>query len=123
MVRERSRCIRCRGGFILDGFPRSLSPALALRELMVAEKLPLSAVVNYELPIAEIVERLSGRRTCEQCKAIYHVAPATAPVGGCVRPLWWTSLSVRRRSAGLGHSSHGSLRTQYRSADRLLSGS
>jgi adenylate kinase len=29
--------------------------------------------VNYELPLAEIVERLSGRRTCEQCKAVYHV--------------------------------------------------
>ena len=41
---------------------------------MENEKLSLSAVVSYELPLAEIVERLSGRRTCEKCKAIYHVA-------------------------------------------------
>lgn len=74
MVRERSRCICCRGGFILDGFPRTLSQASALRGLMDKEKLSLSAVVNYELPITDIVKRLSGRRTCEQCKAIYHVA-------------------------------------------------
>jgi adenylate kinase len=74
MIRERSRCIRCRGGFILDGFPRTLSQASALRGLMEAEKLSLSAVVNYELPIVEVVERLSGRRTCEQCRAIYHVS-------------------------------------------------
>lgn len=73
MVRERSHCIRCRGGFLLDGFPRTLSQASALRGLMDKEKLSLSAVVNYELPIAEIVDRLSGRRTCEQCKAIYHL--------------------------------------------------
>jgi adenylate kinase len=40
---------------------------------MEQENLPLSAVVNYELPLPEIVERLSGRRTCENCKAVYHV--------------------------------------------------
>ncbi len=40
---------------------------------METEKLSLSAVVSYELPLAEIVERLCGRRTCEKCKAIYHV--------------------------------------------------
>jgi adenylate kinase len=72
MVRERSACIRCRGGFLLDGFPRTLSQAAALRWLMEKEQLSLSAVVSYELPLQEIVARLSGRRTCAQCKAIYH---------------------------------------------------
>jgi len=73
MVRERSACIRCAGGFVLDGFPRTLGQAEALRQLMKNEKIPLSAVVNYELPLAEIVARLSGRRTCEKCKAVYHI--------------------------------------------------
>lgn len=73
MVRERSQCIRCRGGFILDGFPRTSMQAESLKKLMENEGITLDAVVNYELPLAEIVERLSGRRTCEECKAVYHV--------------------------------------------------
>jgi adenylate kinase len=74
MVRERSACIRCRSGFILDGFPRTLSQAQSLKNLLQEERLELDAVVNYELPLDEIVERLSGRRTCEGCKAVYHVS-------------------------------------------------
>ena len=73
MVRERANCIRCSAGFVLDGFPRTLGQAESLRQLMESEKIPLNAVVNYELPLAEIVTRLSGRRTCEKCKAVYHV--------------------------------------------------
>jgi adenylate kinase len=73
MVRERSACLRCAGGFVLDGFPRTLGQAELLRQLMKDDKIPLSAVVNYELPLAEIVARLSGRRTCEKCKAVYHI--------------------------------------------------
>ncbi len=74
MVRERGRCLHCRGGFVLDGFPRTLAQADALQRLMQEQGIALNAVVSYELPLPEIVARLSGRRTCEQCKAIYHVA-------------------------------------------------
>lgn len=73
MVRERLACFHCGGGFILDGFPRTLGQAESLKDLMEAESIKLSAVVNYELPIAEIVARLSGRRTCSKCKAVYHL--------------------------------------------------
>src|SRR5579883_2055284 len=74
MVRERSGCLHCQGGFILDGFPRTLPQAESLKQFMDSERLALDAVLNYELPIAEVVERLTGRRTCENCKAVYHVS-------------------------------------------------
>jgi len=74
MVRERSQCLRCRGGFILDGFPRTLVQADALKRHMENERLALNAVVNYELHLDEIVARLSGRRTCRHCKAVFHVS-------------------------------------------------
>ena len=73
MVRERRHCILNCGGFILDGFPRTLGQAESLKELMEKENLSLSAVLNYELPVDEIVQRLSGRRTCETCKSVFHV--------------------------------------------------
>jgi adenylate kinase len=73
MVRERAGCLRCGGGFLLDGFPRTLSQAQSLNDFLHQERLVLNAVINYELPIPEIVARLSGRRTCSKCKAVFHV--------------------------------------------------
>ena len=74
MVRERSGCLVCGGGFILDGFPRTVGQAESLRQHMETAKQSLSAVVNYELPVDEIVRRLCGRRTCEKCRAVFHLA-------------------------------------------------
>jgi len=82
MVRERSRCLHCSGGFILDGFPRTLGQAKSLKELMDQQRLKLTAVVNYTLPFSEIVARLGGRRTCENCKAVYHVLERPPKVDG-----------------------------------------
>jgi adenylate kinase len=73
MVRERSHCILSCHGFILDGFPRTLGQAVSLKDMMEKEKITLSGVVNYELPVDEIVQRLSGRRTCEKCKSVFHI--------------------------------------------------
>jgi adenylate kinase len=73
MVRERSHCLLHCGGFILDGFPRTITQAQSLQELLETESLSLTAVVDYELPTVEIVQRLSGRSTCEGCKAVFHV--------------------------------------------------
>ncbi len=73
MVLERSGCLRCGGGFLLDGFPRTLAQAESLKQLMENQRLFVTAVVNYRLPLNEIVARLSGRRTCQGCKAVYHV--------------------------------------------------
>jgi adenylate kinase len=82
MVRERSGCLLHCGGFILDGFPRTLAQAESLKALMENDRLALSAVVNYELPVDEIVRRLSGRRTCEQCKSVFHLSERPPKVNG-----------------------------------------
>jgi adenylate kinase len=74
LVRERAGCLCCQGGFVLDGFPRTLAQAESLEHLLEAKQLPLHAVLNYELPVAEIVSRLSGRRTCAKCKSIFNVS-------------------------------------------------
>jgi adenylate kinase len=82
IVRERAQCLRCRGGFLLDGFPRTVAQAEALSKLLQEEGVELDAVLSYELPIDQIVSRLGGRRTCEQCKAVFHVESIPPRVEG-----------------------------------------
>ena len=74
MVRERAGCLRCHGGFLLDGIPRTLNQAQILESILSELGVDLDAVLSYELPLEEIVDRIGGRRTCSECKAVYHVA-------------------------------------------------
>jgi adenylate kinase len=72
LVAERVGCLRCDEGFLLDGFPRTVAQAEALEKLLAGEKVRLDAVLSYELPLEQVVSRLSGRRTCAGCKAVFH---------------------------------------------------
>jgi adenylate kinase len=71
LLAERAGCLRCGGGFLLDGFPRTVAQAEALENFLAS--VPLDAVLSYEMPLEKIVARLSGRRTCTKCKAVFHV--------------------------------------------------
>jgi len=82
LVAERVGCLRCEGGFLLDGFPRTVAQAEALEKLLAGEKLKLDAVLSYELPLEEVVSRLSGRRTCPGCKAVFHIEARPPKVAG-----------------------------------------
>ncbi len=82
IVSERADCLKCAGGFILDGFPRTLAQAVSLQTLMKDQELALHAVINYTLPAETIVARLGGRRTCENCKAVYHLTNCPPKVEG-----------------------------------------
>jgi adenylate kinase len=89
VVCERLDCLRCPGGFLLDGFPRTVAQAEALEELLTVEKLPLTAVIEYDLPMDQIVDRLAGRRVCVHCHFISNVTgplPETCPQ--CGGPLY-----------------------------------
>lgn len=59
--------------YILDGFPRNLEQAKTLDHILREMNLPLDAVMNIDVPLEKLVERLSGRLTCPKCNAIYHV--------------------------------------------------
>jgi len=82
VVKERSQCLCCCGGFLLDGFPRTVAQAQALEELLAAEEVALDAVLSYELPIERIVARLSGRLTCSRCKSVFHAEARPPRAGG-----------------------------------------
>jgi adenylate kinase len=72
-----------RKGFILDGFPRNVMQAEALAAGLERAGVKLDKVVAVIVPDEEIVKRISGRRTCRSCDAMYHVAfepPAKAGV-------------------------------------------
>jgi len=82
LIRERHQCLHCSGGFMLDGFPRTLAQAQALDRVLSAESLQLDAVISYELPNDQLIARLSGRRVCPQCKAVFHTVNRPPRVAG-----------------------------------------
>ncbi len=69
IVKERIKKDDCKNGYILDGFPRTVSQAI------IMEKLPIEIDVALELSVDEdvIVDRLAGRRVCSKCGATYHI--------------------------------------------------
>ncbi len=73
MMKNRLGASDCATGFILDGFPRTVSQAEALEKMLGKLGMDLDAVVLFEVSDAVVIERLSGRRGCRQCGAIYHV--------------------------------------------------
>jgi len=60
-------------GFLLDGFPRTVAQADLLDRILAKRGQALDRVISIEVPEAEIVDRLAGRRSCGHCGATYHV--------------------------------------------------
>jgi adenylate kinase len=73
MVEERLSRADTRDGFIMDGFPRTLHQAEALREILEGQHRHVAGVIHLQVPDQEIVQRLSGRWICRQCQAPYHL--------------------------------------------------
>ncbi len=73
LIAERLANRDAQAGFILDGFPRSVSQAEALAGMLGRTHWAIDKVVAVIVPDHEIVQRISGRRTCKGCNAMYHV--------------------------------------------------
>ena len=72
LIRERIREDDCQGGFILDGFPRTVAQAEALDTMLIAEKKQLDFVIELQVNDAELTQRITGRFSCKKCGAGYH---------------------------------------------------
>lgn len=73
IVKERLSEEDCKKGFILDGFPRTVPQADALKQILEDLNYTLDGAVNIEVPLEKLIARLTGRRLCPTCKATYHM--------------------------------------------------
>jgi adenylate kinase len=82
MVKDRLGSNDLANGFLLDGFPRNTNQAQVLDQILVEKNMPLDAVLELKIENAEIVKRLSGRRTCRGCGASSHIEFEKPKVAG-----------------------------------------
>ncbi|MCX4664334.1 adenylate kinase [Streptomyces sp. SID4919] len=74
MAKDRMEQPDAERGFLLDGFPRNVSQAVALDETLKAESMKLDAVLDLEVPEDEVVKRIAGRRICRKDSShVFHV--------------------------------------------------
>lgn len=73
IMEERLKQPDCQKGYMLDGFPRTVVQADALGNLLKKMGSKIDHVVSVEVDKEELVRRLTGRRTCRECGAMYHI--------------------------------------------------
>ena len=78
IIKERLAEDDCNGGFILDGFPRTIPQAEALDNMGII----IDKVVDIDVPDENIVNRMSGRRVCKACGSSYHIENKKPKVEG-----------------------------------------
>lgn len=78
IIKERLANEDCKGGFILDGFPRTIPQAEALDNMGII----IDKVVDIDVPDENIVNRMSGRRVCKACGSSYHIENKKPKVEG-----------------------------------------
>ena len=77
LVKERIDKPDCAGGYILDGYPRNLAQAEAMEKLATVD-----IVINLNVPMDELVNRLTSRRTCSKCNAVYNLTARPPKIDG-----------------------------------------
>src|SRR5262245_41659501 len=81
IIRERLAEADAQRGFILDGFPRTIVQAEALREMLRQTGQPLDSVVLLNVDYGELTKRISGRRSCQDCGKVFNVFTSPVPAG------------------------------------------
>lgn len=84
------------------------------------ENIPPQAVIDYELPLPEIISRLSGRRTCSQCKAVFHINNQPPKIDNICDHLQRPTFPTRRRSPRIHPGPLGRLQQLHRSTHQFL---
>ena len=82
LVVDRVNQDDCSNGYVLDGFPRTIPQAEALKEALAKMGQKMDYAINVEVPDDNIVQRMSGRRACVDCGATYHLMYAPTRVEG-----------------------------------------
>jgi adenylate kinase len=82
LIKERISQSDAKAGYILDGFPRNIPQAQALDDMLNELNQPLQGVVLLDVPFEELMQRLTGRRTCKDCGAIYNIHFSPTKVEG-----------------------------------------
>ncbi len=82
IIKERLMKPDCEEGYILDGFPRNLKQADALHQILRKKQQSITHVLNIVLDADAIIQRLSLRRSCSRCGAIYHMKNKPPKVEG-----------------------------------------
>ncbi len=83
MIAERIQNPDCSKGFILDGFPRTVPQADALKKMLLDRKLNISAAVLFDIDESVLLDRMTGRRVCKNCGEMFHITFSPPPNGKC----------------------------------------
>ena len=106
------------GGFIFDGFPRTLKQADALSDLLSRKGQKLNAVVEMQVDDAALVERITGRYTCGNCGAVYHDLTKPTKVSGTCDVCG--SQDLRRRADDTAEALKTRLMEYYKKTSPLI---
>lgn len=82
MVEKRLQEYDCQKGYLLDGFPRTLVQAEAFEKIENKIGKPVECVIALEVGFDTLVERITGRRICPKCGAIYHIHNKPSKIEG-----------------------------------------
>jgi adenylate kinase len=122
LVAERLRGPDRPDGFLLDGYPRTVTQAEVFGKMLQEIARPLDAVVLIDVDDKEILRRITGRLTCPRCKATFHVTSKPAKVASTCDRCGYSPLEQRpddnadtvRRRLGAYHAQTTELVPYYR---------